>query len=48
MSKPDTLAQLLAEGSVPMSGSPQQAAQILKSEQQRWSAVVRDSNVKLD
>jgi tripartite-type tricarboxylate transporter receptor subunit TctC len=48
MSKPDTLAQLLAEGSVPMSGSPQQAAQVLKAEQQRWGAVVRDSNVKLD
>jgi tripartite-type tricarboxylate transporter receptor subunit TctC len=48
MSRPDTLAQLLAEGSVPMSATPQQAAQFLKSEQQRWSAVVRDSHVKLD
>jgi tripartite-type tricarboxylate transporter receptor subunit TctC len=48
MSKPETLAQLLAEGSVPMSGSPQQVAQFMKTEQQRWSAIVRDSNVKLD
>jgi tripartite-type tricarboxylate transporter receptor subunit TctC len=48
MSKPETLAQLLAEGSVPMSGSPQQAAQYLKAEQQRWGAVVREANVKLD
>jgi tripartite-type tricarboxylate transporter receptor subunit TctC len=48
MSKPETLAQLLAEGSVPMSGSPQQVAQFLKAEQQRWSSVVRDANVKLD
>jgi tripartite-type tricarboxylate transporter receptor subunit TctC len=48
MARPDTIAQLLAEGSVPMSGTPQQAAQLLKSEQQRWSAVVRDSNVKVD
>ena len=48
MSRPDTLAQLLAEGSVPMSGTPQQAAQLLKSEQQRWSSVVKDANVKLD
>lgn len=46
MSRPDTLAQLLAEGSVPMSGTPDQAAQLLKSEQQRWSSVVRDSNAK--
>ena len=48
MSKPETLAQLLAEGSVPMSGSVQQAAQYLKAEQQRWGAVVREANVKLD
>jgi tripartite-type tricarboxylate transporter receptor subunit TctC len=48
MSRPDTLAQLLAEGSVPMAGTPQQAAQLLKSEQQRWGAVVRQSNVKVD
>ena len=48
MSKPETIAQLLAEGSIPLSGSAQQAAQYLKTEQQRWSAVVREANVKLD
>lgn len=48
MSKAETSAQLLAEGSIPLSGSAQQAAQYVKSEQQRWSAVVRESNVKLD
>jgi tripartite-type tricarboxylate transporter receptor subunit TctC len=48
MSRPETLAQLAAEGSVPMSGSPQQAAQYLKAEQQRWGAVVREGNVKID
>ena len=48
MSKPETAAQLLSEGSIPLSGSPQQAAQYLKAEQQRWSAVVREANVKLD
>ena len=48
LSKPETLAQLLAEGSVPLGGSPQQAAQFVRAEQQRWAAVVRDSHVKLD
>lgn len=48
MSKPATLAQLLAEGSVPMSGAPQDVATYLKTEQQRWSAVVRESAVKVD
>jgi tripartite-type tricarboxylate transporter receptor subunit TctC len=46
MSKPETMAQLLAEGSVPLSGSPQQVAQFLKAEQQRWGAVVREGNFK--
>jgi len=48
MSKPETAAHLLAEGSIPLSGSAAQAAQYLKAEQQRWSTVVRDSNVNLD
>ena len=48
MSKPETAAQLLAEGSMPLSGSPEQAAQYLKAEQQRWGTVVRESNVKVD
>ena len=48
MSKPETAAQLLAEGSIPLGGSAAQAAQYLKAEQQRWSMVVRESNVKLD
>jgi tripartite-type tricarboxylate transporter receptor subunit TctC len=48
MSKPETAAQLLAEGGIPLSGSAQQAAQYLKAEQQRWSAIVREANVKLD
>ncbi len=48
MSSPATLAQLLAEGSVPMSGSPQQVAAFLKSEQLRWGAAVRDANVKIE
>lgn len=48
MARPDTIAALVAEGSLPMSGSPQQVALFLKNEQQRWGAVVREGNVKLD
>ena len=48
MSHPDTIAKLHAEGSLPMSGSPQEAAQLMKNEQQRWGTVVRESNVKAD
>jgi tripartite-type tricarboxylate transporter receptor subunit TctC len=48
MSRQETIAELLAEGSAPMSGSPQAAAEFVKREQERWGSVVRDSNVKVD
>lgn len=48
LGKPETLSRLISEGSLPGNGSPQQAAQLLKSEQQRWAKVVRDANVKVD
>jgi tripartite-type tricarboxylate transporter receptor subunit TctC len=48
VSRPDTIAQLLQEGSVPMAGWPQQTAQYLKSERERWSKVARDSGPKVD
>lgn len=48
MSKPATIAALLAEGSAPMNGSPEQLAAFLKAEHARWGGVVRDAAVKLD
>ncbi|WP_326541799.1 Bug family tripartite tricarboxylate transporter substrate binding protein [Pseudorhodoferax sp.] len=48
LAQPEAQAQLQAEGSVRMGGSPQQAAQFLLAEQQRWGALVRAGNVKVD
>jgi tripartite-type tricarboxylate transporter receptor subunit TctC len=48
LGKPETISKLLAEGSLPGTGTPQQAAQLLKAEQQRWGQVVRDAKVKVD
>ena len=48
LGKPETMATLLAEGSLPTTGPPEQAAQFLRAEQQRWGAVVRDAKVKVD
>lgn len=48
MGKPATISALLAEGSAPMSGSPEQLAAFLKAEHARWGAVVREAAVKLD
>lgn len=48
LSKPDTISKLLAEGSLPGAGTPQEAAQLLRTEHQRWAQVVRDAKVKVD
>ena len=48
LTRPDTIATLQAEGSAPLVTTPQEAARLLTSEQERWSAVVRSGGVKLD
>jgi tripartite-type tricarboxylate transporter receptor subunit TctC len=48
LAKPDTISQLLAEGSTPVGGSPEQAAQYVKSEHARWGTAVREAGVKPD
>jgi tripartite-type tricarboxylate transporter receptor subunit TctC len=46
LSKPAALAQLLTEGSAPMSGTPEQAAQFIRAEHAQWGALVRETGVK--
>ncbi|MGO4608093.1 Bug family tripartite tricarboxylate transporter substrate binding protein [Variovorax sp. 2RAF20] len=46
LAKPATISQLLAEGSTPVGGSPEQAAQYIKSEHARWGAAVREAGVR--
>lgn len=48
LGKPETIARLLSEGSLPTTGSTDEAAQFLKAEQARWATVVRDAQVKVD
>ncbi|HVR54691.1 MAG TPA: tripartite tricarboxylate transporter substrate binding protein [Pseudorhodoferax sp.] len=48
LARTDTIATLLAEGSTPVGGTSQEAAALLKTEQQRWGTVVRAGNIKLD
>jgi tripartite-type tricarboxylate transporter receptor subunit TctC len=43
-----TLAELLADGSAPMGGTPEQAAQKIKSEYARWGALIREAAITLD
>jgi tripartite-type tricarboxylate transporter receptor subunit TctC len=46
LAKPATISQLLAEGSTPGGGSPEQAAQYIRSEHARWGAAVREAGVQ--
>jgi tripartite-type tricarboxylate transporter receptor subunit TctC len=48
LSKPETIARLLAVGSLPGGGTTQQAAQLLLVEQQRWGAVVKAAGIKAE
>jgi tripartite-type tricarboxylate transporter receptor subunit TctC len=44
----ETLSRLLAEGSVPLGGTPEHFAQFLKLENERWGAAVRKAGVKVE
>ena len=48
LGKADAIARPMAEGSAPMSGTPEQVRRFLAAEHARWGAIVRDANVKVD
>jgi tripartite-type tricarboxylate transporter receptor subunit TctC len=48
LGSPATLGQLLADGSAPMKGTPEQVAAFFKAEVARWGAAVRDAGAKAD
>ncbi len=48
LAKPEAIKQLQAEGSAPVGGSAEQAAQYIKSEHAKWGAVVREAGIKPD
>ena len=43
---PELVAKLLAEGSLPMTGTPEQATQLFRKEQARWGKVIREGKIK--
>lgn len=48
LAQPALMATLEAEGSVPMTGTPEQAARFIKSEQAKWSSLIREAGIKAD
>lgn len=45
LSQPSVIGRIIADGSLPAGGTPQQAQAFVKSELVRWSAAVRDSGL---
>jgi tripartite-type tricarboxylate transporter receptor subunit TctC len=48
LARPDVIEKLAAEATAPMGGTPQQFSEFIRSEAQKWGAVIRDANIKLD
>lgn len=48
LANPAFQAQLHAEGSAPLGGAAQKAAEYLRSEQAEWAALIHAANIKLD
>ena len=48
LTQPALLAKLAEEGSSAMSGSPEEVARYLKSEQAEWGAVIREAGIRFE
>ncbi|MBC7730051.1 MAG: tripartite tricarboxylate transporter substrate binding protein [Microbacteriaceae bacterium] len=46
LTQPGLIAQLAAEGSTPMTGSPESVARYIRSEQVEWGKLIREANIK--
>ena len=46
LTQPALLATLEAEGSIPGSGNPEQAAAFIRSEQVKWAGLIREAGIK--
>lgn len=48
LAQPALIATLEAEGSVPMTGTPEQAARFIRAEQDKWGSLIREAGIKPD
>jgi tripartite-type tricarboxylate transporter receptor subunit TctC len=48
LAQPSVVAKLADDASTPMHGSPQEAAQFLRSEQAKWAALIREANIRFE
>ena len=45
LKQPDVIAKLDAEGNLPLGGTPDRFATLIKTEHAKWGAVVRDAGI---
>jgi tripartite-type tricarboxylate transporter receptor subunit TctC len=48
LAQPAMIATLAEEGSVPMSGSPEEVAKYIKTEQAEWGALIREAGIRFE
>lgn len=48
LAQPSMIAKLADEGSVPMSGNPEQVARYIKAEQEEWGALIREAGIRFE
>lgn len=48
LAQPALIATLEAEGSMPMTGTPEQAAKFIRAEQEKWGSLIRQAGIKPD
>jgi tripartite-type tricarboxylate transporter receptor subunit TctC len=48
LAQPALIATLEAEGSVPMTGTPEQAGRFIRAEQYKWGNLIREAGIKPD
>lgn len=48
LAQPAMIARLADEGSVPMSGSPEEVAKYIKAEQAEWGKLIREAGIRLE
>ena len=48
LAQPAMIAKLAEEGSLPMSGSPEEVAKYIKSEQAEWGALIREAGIRFE
>ena len=48
LAQPALIAKLAEDGSLPMSGSPEEVARFVKAEQVEWGALIKEAGIRFE